>query len=92
MLDLRTSQSGATGQSTDRTLRHDWSREEAQALYDAPFNDLLFKAQSVHRRHFDPNTVQRSRLLSHQDRRLRRGLRLLQPVGASRVGPQRHAS
>ncbi|MFA6139291.1 MAG: biotin synthase BioB [Hyphomicrobium sp.] len=64
MLDLRTSQSGATGQSTDRTLRHDWSREEAQALYDAPFNDLLFKAHSVHRRHFEPNTVQRSRLLS----------------------------
>ena len=64
MLDLRTSQSGATGQSTDRTLRHDWSREEAQALYDAPFNDLLFKAHSLHRRHFEPNTVQRSRLLS----------------------------
>jgi biotin synthase len=64
MLDLRTSQSGATGQSTDRTLRHDWSREEAQALYDSPFNDLLFKAHSVHRRHFEPNTVQRSRLLS----------------------------
>jgi biotin synthase len=64
MLDLRTSQSGATGQSTDRTLRHDWSREEAQALYDAPFNDLLFKAHLVHRRHFEPNTVQRSRLLS----------------------------
>ena len=64
MLDLRTSQSGATVQSADRTLRHDWSREEALALYEAPFNDLLFKAQSTHRRFFDPNTVQRSRLLS----------------------------
>ncbi len=64
MLDLRTSQSGATVQSADRALRHDWSREEALALYEAPFNDLLFKAQSTHRRFFDPNAVQRSRLLS----------------------------
>src|SRR5476651_1345647 len=37
---------------------------EAQALYDAPFCDLLFMAQTVHRRHFDPNKVQLSRLLS----------------------------
>jgi biotin synthase len=37
---------------------------EAQALYDAPFSDLLFMAQTVHRRNFDPNKVQLSRLLS----------------------------
>jgi biotin synthase len=41
-----------------------WTREEAQALYDAPFNDLLFRAQQVHRAQFDPNRVQMSRLLS----------------------------
>ena len=41
-----------------------WTRQDAQALYDAPFNDLLFEAQTVHRRHFDPNAVQLSRLLS----------------------------
>ncbi|WP_072370565.1 biotin synthase BioB [Hyphomicrobium sp. NDB2Meth4] len=64
MIELATVQSGATGQSADRELRHDWSREEAQALYDAPFNDLLFRAQCVHRRHFDANAIQRSRLLS----------------------------
>lgn len=64
MMELGTLPSGTAGQSNDRTLRHDWSREEAQALYDAPFNDLIFKAQSIHRRFFDPNTVQRSRLLS----------------------------
>jgi biotin synthase len=29
-----------------------------------PFNDLLFKAQTVHRENFDPNRVQLSRLLS----------------------------
>jgi biotin synthase len=45
-------------------LRHDWTRAEALALYRAPFNDLLFRAQSVHRAHFDPNRVQMSRLLS----------------------------
>jgi len=64
MIELATMQSGATSHSADRELRHDWSREEAQALYDAPFNDLLFRAQCVHRRHFDANAIQRSRLLS----------------------------
>ncbi|MEX3011361.1 biotin synthase BioB [Hoeflea sp. TYP-13] len=41
-----------------------WTRDEAQAIYDLPFNDLIFKAQSVHREHFDPNRVQKSQLLS----------------------------
>jgi biotin synthase len=41
-----------------------WSRAEAQAIYDLPFNDLLFRAQTVHRENFDPNRVQLSRLLS----------------------------
>ncbi|WP_284270534.1 biotin synthase BioB [Mesorhizobium huakuii] len=41
-----------------------WSLEEAQSLHDAPFNDLLFQAQTVHRQNFDPNKVQLSRLLS----------------------------
>ena len=49
---------------SDPELRHDWTRPEAQALYGAPFNDLLFQAHTVHRRHFDPNKVQKSRLLS----------------------------
>ena len=41
-----------------------FSREQAQALYDLPFNDLLFRAHSIHRDNFDPNEVQLSRLLS----------------------------
>ena len=45
-------------------IRHDWTRADAQALHDLPFNDLLFKAQTVHRQNFDPNQVQMSRLLS----------------------------
>lgn len=40
------------------------SREEVAALFELPFNDLLFRAHSVHRRHFDPNAVQVSTLLS----------------------------
>jgi biotin synthase len=45
-------------------LRRDWTVAEASALHALPFNDLLFKAQTVHRAHFDPNRVQLSRLLS----------------------------
>ncbi|MER8917805.1 biotin synthase BioB [Mesorhizobium sp. M0761] len=41
-----------------------WTLEKAQALYHAPFNNLLFLAQTVHRQNFDPNKVQLSRLLS----------------------------
>jgi biotin synthase len=44
--------------------RRRWRREEIAALFDLPFNDLLFEAQSVHRRHFDPNTVQLSTLVN----------------------------
>src|SRR5882757_5500261 len=41
-----------------------WTREAAWSLYRMPFNDLLFRAQAVHRQHFDPNRVQLSRLLN----------------------------
>nr|WP_245331251.1 biotin synthase BioB [Mesorhizobium sophorae] len=41
-----------------------WTLEKARALHDAPFNNLLFLAQTVHRQNFDPNKVQLSRLLS----------------------------
>jgi len=45
-------------------LRHNWSKQEISTLFDLPFNDLLFQAQSIHRGHFDPNQVQVSTLLS----------------------------
>ena len=44
--------------------RFDWTSKEVQALFDLPFMDLLFHAQSVHRAHFSPNQVQVSTLLS----------------------------
>ncbi len=49
---------------TDATIRHDWTYPQVQALFDLSFNDLLYRAQTVHRHHFDPNTVQVSTLLS----------------------------
>jgi biotin synthase len=45
-------------------LRHDWSRDEVEALLRLPFNDLLFRAHGLHRSYFDPNQVQLSTLLS----------------------------
>ncbi|TVP89220.1 MAG: biotin synthase BioB [Thioalkalivibrio sp.] len=46
------------------TIRHDWTRDEVEALLELPFSDLIFRAQQVHREHFDPNRVQVSTLLS----------------------------
>lgn len=50
--------------AADTAVRHDWSHKEVQALFELPFNDLLFKAQTIHRQNFDPNAVQVSTLLS----------------------------
>ena len=53
---------GAGADSATSTVR--WSRQRVEKLFDSPFNDLLHRAHSVHRRHFDPNAVQLSTLLS----------------------------
>ena len=45
-------------------LRHNWRAEEVVALLQQPFNDLIFHAQSIHRRHFDANVMQFSTLLN----------------------------
>ena len=45
-------------------IRNDWTRQELAALFALPFADLIFQAQTVHRRHFAPNEVQISTLLS----------------------------
>jgi biotin synthase len=44
--------------------RRDWQVDEVAALFDLPFNDLLYAAQWIHRGHFEPNTVQVSTLMS----------------------------
>ncbi len=41
-----------------------WTTAQVEALFELPFADLMFRAQQVHREHFDPNAIQRSTLLS----------------------------
>ncbi|MDH3632562.1 MAG: biotin synthase BioB [Gammaproteobacteria bacterium] len=47
-----------------QSVRHDWTLDQIKTLFEQPFNDLLFRAQTMHREHFDPNAVQISTLLS----------------------------
>lgn len=58
MLDHHTPSPASSPQSET------WSREEVSRLFDLPFNDLLFRAQTVHRENHRPNSVQLSSLLS----------------------------
>ena len=50
--------------SQKNITRHDWSIAEVEAFFALPFSDLMFKAQTIHREHFNPNEVQVSTLLS----------------------------
>ncbi|MBS0288998.1 MAG: biotin synthase BioB [Proteobacteria bacterium] len=43
-------------------IRHNWTYEEAKTLYDTPFLELLWQAQTIHRACFPANTVQLSTL------------------------------
>ena len=45
-------------------IRHDWTRTEVRALFQLPFSELIFRAQSLHRTYFDAREVQISTLLS----------------------------
>src|SRR5689334_23926374 len=49
---------------TFRLTQPKWSVEAVEDLYALAFNDLIFRAQAVHREHFDLNAVQLSTLLS----------------------------
>ena len=55
---------GAANNVANSPLRHDWSVAEIEALFALPFNDLMFRAQTVHREFFEANTVQVSTLMS----------------------------
>ena len=48
----------------DKAQAKQWTVPELETLFDMPFNDLLHRAQQVHRQHHDPNAVQLSTLLS----------------------------
>jgi biotin synthase len=45
-------------------IRHDWSTDSVEALYRLPLTELLFRAQTVHRKYHDPESIQRCTLLS----------------------------
>lgn len=62
LVETRNERQGTDSDSA--TIRHNWMRAEAQALYDLPFADLMFRAQCIHRSHFDPNHVETASLLS----------------------------
>jgi biotin synthase len=45
-------------------IHHDWTTERVEALYHLPLTELLFRAQTVHRKYHDPESLQRCTLLS----------------------------
>ena len=51
-------------QGLNNRAKPTWRTADIEALFELPFNDLLYRAQQVHRMHFDANAVQRSTLLS----------------------------
>ena len=54
----------AVKNKAERKIVQRWTVDDIAALYEMPLNDLMFKAQTVHRENFDPNAVQVSTLLS----------------------------
>ncbi|TNE38088.1 MAG: biotin synthase BioB [Alphaproteobacteria bacterium] len=63
-MTVQPSASDLTASSEKNLAAPRWRREEVVRLFELPFNDLLFQAQTVHRENFDPNEVQVSTLLS----------------------------
>ena len=62
--DFSEDRSGYRLRSGHAAPRSDWTLEEIAALFALPFPELMFRAQSIHRAHFDPTQVQISTLLS----------------------------
>jgi len=54
----------AASEHDPAVVRHDWTRAEVRALFELPFPELIFRAQRIHRLHFDPTEVQISTLIS----------------------------
>jgi biotin synthase len=52
------------GAAQPAPIRHDWTRAEVRALFDLPFPELMYRAQTIHRQNFDAAAVQISTLLS----------------------------
>ena len=64
-MQIRTPVIYAHNEPASSSVHHDaWTRAEVEALFELPFNDLLYRAQSVHRQHHEASAVQLSTLLS----------------------------
>ncbi len=61
---LKPSKEACNNKVESRKTVQRWRVEDIVALYELPLNDLLYRAHTVHREHFDPNAVQVSTLLS----------------------------
>jgi len=61
---MRTAVTHNPDQRNTTVLRFDWEKSDIEALFELPFNDLIYQAQQAHRAYFDPNEVQVSTLLS----------------------------
>src|SRR2546427_6690042 len=47
-----------------KALRHEWSRTEVAEIYRTPLTELVYRAQTVHRRFHAPDRVQTCQLIS----------------------------
>ncbi len=63
MMDTIT-QNAQVREFADNAAEPRWTVAQVAALFELPFNDLMHRAHTVHRAHFDPNAVQLSTLLS----------------------------
>ena len=55
-----------------QSVNQKWSKDAITKLFSLSFNDLLFRAHTIHRENFDPNSVQLSTLLSIKTEDVRR--------------------
>ncbi len=63
-LQKRTNSKGRVIDMTEIIIRNNWTKQEVMELLTLPFNDLVYKAQQIHRQYFDPNHVQLSTLMN----------------------------
>ena len=54
----------AAARQMDTLLRHDWNKDEVEAMYRTPLPELLYRAQTVHRMFHATDRVQTCQLIS----------------------------
>ena len=74
----------------DRRQATPWTVDAVAALFELPFNDLLFRAQTVHREHFDANAVQLSTSLEGREVGLRVDVEPSHPLGIATYATSTH--